>query len=709
MPLHFLSRALPSAKGALGPLISSAVGIGVYSTWVVSPDLFSKASQQSLTWVGVQSLPQPRTFKDGVAISMNREAPPVAALEEVLRTEPWGQIEPLAESIKTEPVPLRVGDSGLVMIMASALIQASPEPKPIKAVADTVQAEVSPKRKTLAEMERPKSPAATSFSREQVLAALFGMIAKTEQQSRKPTVVNGDSLGTAIREVKADRESRSAQLFAKNPGKNLNRSDEPAHTGSGSLVIRGHIELTNGLAITNSRDKVVVSRVWNGRIQEAGSVWLRDGRFEIYVDQLVGSLNAELRSPGGALLGRGSVDLQSLSIAGRARRIDDLPLKLTPVQTGIIAKVDGFDSKAKTKLFYSGPKSTEQPLNDSGEVSDSSFADGSVTFGAIQRPGFVTTALPLIAGQVTKSRLIQTKTFQEIQDSASFEVKEVAARTLVQLRIHRSGIPVSGIEVEPLTEGSGRVVYPESEKPNQSGRDGLVHVVGAMPGTHFFVVRRDKAISDPIAVEVFDEMATDIELDISLSVRPVVQAFDVLDPAQAPLPVNVRPLGHPKARMVHVQPLEPKEVKLASLGQPSILDLDSGPDYMPMRITHSPLSNQITAPFIRRAWLDSLIGFLKFNAPKDSGTIAGFVQSGRFQIELSPDAIVQGGTRIVYLSPSGEPLDQNYGVSGGGFIALGVKSGLQTVVVHSDRSDRKLVLDVLVEPSILSTLVHWVR
>ena len=73
------------------------------------------------------------------------------------------------------------------------------------------------------------------------------------------------------------------------------------------------------------------------------------------MEQPVGDLIAELRTPQGDLLGRGKVDLSHLNPAKTANpyRMSGINLKIRPVPQGVSGQVLGGGSKADRRRAYS--------------------------------------------------------------------------------------------------------------------------------------------------------------------------------------------------------------------------------------------------------------------------------------------------------------------------------------------------------------------
>ncbi|MBY0384043.1 carboxypeptidase-like regulatory domain-containing protein, partial [bacterium] len=76
--------------------------------------------------------------------------------------------------------------------------------------------------------------------------------------------------------------------------------------------IQGKIELTEGLAISDPRDKLSVGWFVDGERKKEGRVFHQDGTYELKIDRLEGEMIAELTDRRGFLLGEAIIDLDVL-------------------------------------------------------------------------------------------------------------------------------------------------------------------------------------------------------------------------------------------------------------------------------------------------------------------------------------------------------------------------------------------------------------
>ncbi|MDX9731938.1 MAG: hypothetical protein RBT63_09220, partial [Bdellovibrionales bacterium] len=389
----------------------SAAAIASYGAWLVLPE--STSVQVIYDRFIAREEARPRVFEEGITVRLNREAPPVAALEEALREQPWASAESDPASsvhyMYVRGIELKAGDSsgGAVepVKMAQRILaendsfrrQNAPTLAPVSApILPSLAPEHHIQRRMQMSAEGPsvrrgvslsavtprssntnvrsveELQIAESQSASSELAAAASAPAKTVERT-----ISASQLGMTREQVLAallvpmsggpifkpspKREVAAAAKSDVKPNTSLNAdpSREIAERALGAMApvnrqvtIRGLIELSGGLALTHAQDHIVVLRESRGQFIESGAVWLRDARYEIFVESMEGHLIAEVRSPQGEVIGRGQADLGTLvgSIkGGNQKSIDGVTLRVTPISTGIGGRVQsGYTAGATT-------------------------------------------------------------------------------------------------------------------------------------------------------------------------------------------------------------------------------------------------------------------------------------------------------------------------------------------------------------------------
>lgn len=108
-----------------------------------------------------------------------------------------------------------------------------------------------------------------------------------------------------------------------------------ADVSARAVTIAGQLQMQSGLAFLGPQTSLVVSRKVAGKSIETGTVWVSDGRFEIFVKEAKGYLVAELRDRQGVTLGKGMFDLFQLPKPEKtSTKVDGILVNIEPVTSG---------------------------------------------------------------------------------------------------------------------------------------------------------------------------------------------------------------------------------------------------------------------------------------------------------------------------------------------------------------------------------------
>lgn len=768
----------------------STIAVAGFGLWLSLPESTSIHSLYE-RYIAEEEL-QPRIFSEGIAVRLNREAPPVAALEEALRDQPWAAIEP-NPSLGVPAVRLSAGavdsigpkspiviaeeiiasnrrfELALLNVRAPAVIIAPPLPHPRQQIqqkpatmigrggastdnSKPLMASVAPVRK-LEELRIQAPPVVSAqpveakpqvislskngITREQLLAALFMPLANDGSKNRKPAA------GTPrqIFQPSPQRSLEAAPSVKPESGFSLADAQEIANRSSGAIaprgrqiMIRGPLELAGGLALTHARDRIAVVRESRGQFIESGAVWIREGRYEIFVESMEGHLVAEVRSPQGEVIGRGQLELASVARQDQnieKRNIDGVVLKVQPISSGIAGRVQSAYSSSATgtssgslavsrglqgaRIEFNQTPSVVRSVS-GGHFEDSKFVEGSRVVAQIHAKDHWPTLAMMTTGAEPIIPLFSKKmmnAFIGLTDKTMKPVEQIALTSgVVWGRVTRAGAPVAGAKIDVLTEGVGEPVYfnelmlPDSGL-KETGSNGLFALPSATAGLHGIQVHVGKRTSDPVYMTTEPGSVSSLDLDILRASEIQARAFEAFRP-EAGVGVVLKPMGHLKARRMMIDAEEGKAIKLAHLGSPSILDVEGGAEYLSVRLIQNPETRHLDIPMVNRSWYDRIIGRLKYNSVPQTGNIIGFIQGQRFRITMEESAL-SVDARVIYFDSRGEMTTQSYGEPGGGFLLLGVKDGVQTVIVEAEGSNRKFAATVLVQEGIVATVSHWLR
>lgn len=765
----------------------TVVPIGLFAVWVFLPS-FSDIGSFYERYLSAHEL-EPRVFAEGIFLKFDREAPPVAALEEALREEPWTVVEDesalalQAKNIRT--ISLVVGGENTAKAFeqfAEKIIRDNRRipyffkpkdilPQPIrlakpsgireeasdrgytmqasnvqqrhfgKARVETLRSHLTVQSETAAKPARVISLSQQGLTKDQLLAALFvpfsgaTRAAVSAQHNRNifsPTVKAAGASQYYIGK-KAEREIASQSMDSYSAHKGIEALGLSRAPNRHQVMVSGHLEFNNGLALTNPRDELVVFREKYGRSIESGVVSVKEGRYQIFIESLDGDLIAELRSAQGEVLGRGSVQLAMVTQANSRGSLAGVNLIISPVNTGIYGRVQSaYRSHATGTMSGKGAKSyglsgakvsfLQTPIETTsvaaGLFEELKFIEGSRVSAEIKikdhRPTLAVlstgneASLPVFSNTMIDALISLTLPIDTSPQELEVIRKE---RGLVWGRVTRAGQPVEGAEVEVLTEGSSDPFYFNTlmlpdKSLRKTGKNGLFAIPAVTAGIHGVQVHLKSKLSDPVYYQIKPGDVTSLDLDVMKASEIHPRIYDAFRP-DIEIPAEVIMYGHIRSRrMVIPQNQSEKfKVRFAHLGMPVVMDVLGASDDLPIRYIQNPETRYLDVPMVKRTWFESIKAELKYNAPMATGSAIGYIDGVRFKVALSEDAMTSE-SRLVYFDSRGEITTSEFGEPGGGFILLGIKDGIQTLLIQPEGSDRVYAATVLIQGGIPSVINH---
>jgi hypothetical protein len=500
-------------------------------------------------------------------------------------------------------------------------------------------------------------------------------------------------------------------------GKPLNAESvtTEAYQNVHQLVLGGHFEFEGGLALANSTDTVVVYRDVDGRSIEKGATWLREARFEIFVERPQGTLIAELRTVRGEVLGRGSFDLSDLPKVSTGQiKVDSISMKITPLPQGMSGQILSTNSAQK---FIHGAQVQFENLPfaavslHGGNFEEPNLMEGSSAFLTTQKKGFWPTRTGASAGLVNAISLLSEKTIQALE-AAKGPTRE-SHMGLAMGRVLRNGKPVAGAQVELASNDEARkaVYFDAKMQPDLSleatTENGLYAYYPLPEGTYNARAAWGPAISDSTVFTVNEHISSQVDLEVGQTHIATLKAFDAFR-TDWPLAAGVVKTGSGE-KALSVSPSGSSPIKFSGGATMLSLDIDGGNSYEPVRVSAGRSQKLIYLPLIQTTWINNIRGALKINKQPRSGVIVGFIQgSTQFQVSMDEKSIASS-SRLVYFNSRGEISDKSYGEPGGGFVIFNVPDGYRTAMVQASGLSQTFAATVLVDERFVNVVNHWMR
>lgn len=476
-----------------------------------------------------------------------------------------------------------------------------------------------------------------------------------------------------------------------------------------SLALTGQIEMTGGLAFVGRETPIVVQRVYNGQTFEKGTIWPTEGKFEINVDQPLGTLVAELYTRDGRILGRGELSLLQLrDLVNKNRRVDDLRIALHPTtDIASLRAITDYTPTASAAPIREARIEIEsytdaQPVNADGIVREANL-DATSTF--VARASARKHWSSVIVGQAERPQDIRLFSDSLIEalinlGSSGSDQNEAREQSIVWGQITRGGEPVPGAQVE-MAGLYQPIYFNEAYLPDPNltatGKNGLFAFLKVRAGVQALRVKRANHLFPAQIFPTEEKHVSYVELELREKIVSQVRVMDMLDLGR-PVQAQLRLVGGETSLRLEREAV----LEYTVAGDAFMVEADAGPEFEISRVTLRGAPQMIPVPVIRREWLNQIA--TERGIPSSArGTIVGFVDQTGFTVEMTGYA--PGETpRIVYFDAEGQVVPGSSGVAGGGFAIFNAPPGLQTVFIHPTAAREDFSQVVVAEPAFVQVL-----
>ena len=708
-----------------------------------------------------------RRFDTAIEVTINRTSPAFAALEDTLQDFEYSFDQAVSPY---SPADMLMAGASDMSVKAYEIIADNQQ-----TLAEEQRTRYLAQRKAEENMRKLQAFLQSTFAKksEPVVQAVATTTAGDEDNSGMLVVSNGvisafkpeateastasDVRTINLAELKIDKKELLKSLFlplvtAENAAKAIKNNysesartkvDKQASSGSGDAsdiatrktendsvgvrsesiqahTIAGNLEMTGGLAVTSSKDQLVVYRDVDGERVESGYVWLNEARYEIYIDDNQGALVAELYTSRGELLGQGEFDLSTLSMKNsRASRIDGVNLKLKPVPRGLAGRAQSaysYESKvdpvAEANVEVHGIEGSTYSKAD-GRFANDEVAAGSMVLTRTSRPNYWGTMAFATAGEDNRLTLFPNKMMTAFASVVGAKGKVLDDQPpVVWGKVTQGGKPVAGAKVELLTGDEpmqpvyfNALMIPDPSLTSTSA-NGLYAFYPVEPGVQVLQVTMGSSHLDPVIIPAEPGFVSNLDLEVQRTQKASVKIFDAFDTG-LPLAAELRVLGNERTQSVGTNgTIAMRTARNQGL---MVIDADAGDRYAVTRINVANDKRYQYIPMVKQDWVDSLRSHRRITREMSSGVIVGFVHSNdRYQVYASGSR-PSSETKVVYFDARGNALDSNYGVRGGGYVIYNVPEGMTTVSVIAERMQGIQAVTTLTEQSVVNVIHHTIR
>lgn len=487
------------------------------------------------------------------------------------------------------------------------------------------------------------------------------------------------------------------------------REEQRAPLLSSARRISGPIEITGGLAVTNSHH-IEVRRSNDGVFQEMGKVDLLKGTYSIDVEDPSGSIVAKLVNSAGETIGEGSVRISQLNMAA-SRFVTGPRIALAP-STSWPGSVTRYYPPPKGKTVeppvvttFAGENRVD--VSKSGDTSFPGLLKNSSTVVRAQAAGHWPSNKLMLAGEKNfrlplfpNSMMSALKNLSS--DSSAFVEDTSENPAIVWGTAKLDGKPISGITVHSESDPEAKAIYfndfmiPDA-KLTATSSNGMFAFTGMNEGFQALLGQRGDAYFSHQNILVEAGTVSVADLESTLHTEPItVRAFDAFTGEAVDSTAQLQSLQGPTVLSGGTA-----NIVLPQIARMSLIYTDVASPYLKGNYFYTDTDAYIHLPMIREDWLTTVRNEEKVNQVVKAGTIVGFVPNESFEVYLA-GAIQDKEVVISYFDATGKPTSK--GVAGGGFVIFNVPPGFREAVVISDKSDKVLSRVVPVDESSLSVL-----
>ncbi len=464
------------------------------------------------------------------------------------------------------------------------------------------------------------------------------------------------------------------------------------------ILLTGSLEMTGGLAFTGHDNYLTITWQDKGQVEQSGQVWVRDARFEVRAKALSGYLVAELRASSGEILGRGELDLYDVPTPKPHEvRVDDIRLKLSPVNSGLSLKVISADSFDRYELPVANPSlwSEEGDIEFSKESETEFVAKDILPASSMlvraKAEGYWGSSLVGSWGADQNLMLLSESKVNALIGLvlSEDERRRVNEMSIVWGRVYQGSNLTAGAEVELAGDSEAVPVYfNEAYLPDRNltktSSNGMFAFILVQPGLHSV---RAKVAGSYVPAQIISadrRNVSYVELEAGSFRSAALKVFDLQNPQQR-ISTTVSILGTDAELDTDGQEMIQY---MSGRGQMVIEAVaEDSRLYEPSRIVLDRNVKSIAIPIVNREWIASLEARKRVNLSPGSGKVVGLVEDTDFEVFVE-----SGGepltAEVIYFDQDKNLHLEKGGPAGGGFIISNLPEGLVTILIAPKGENR---------------------
>lgn len=509
-------------------------------------------------------------------------------------------------------------------------------------------------------------------------------------------------------------------------GPSLNFPEDQSEGGNTNIisaatagtVLKGHIEVTEGLAFTGADTKIKVLHFDDeSNLAIEGKVNLEKGLYEIAVNGFSGTLMAQMIGTNGETVGKAEVRLDPKSLKAKtdSGMVSGPNLLITPFLIGLQGRVESAYSSGHSRIPVKGAEvqingiAREPTVDSQGHFADSDIMRDSSFLIRSASQGFWPSLKMGIGGIVSDVLLFPNKMVDALLSLLNYGGPKEHLALIWGRVLGQDGKPVAGARVEVAGETFYQVVYfnkiliPWLSQTETSTEGWFVAIGFASPIVGLKATKEGQTSSVEVVpgeeghvsfveIHLGDEQSASLKMLEAFSHQPIDE-------------VEIREFGDDRVTTLSTSVRQRSTLSYRAKKSPLFLEVDAGERYPFCRVTASPQSAALFFRIPTNEWLTAIERRYKINRAADSGIVVGFVEDSRFQVTLG-SRLEDQGERIIYFDGQGEVLKQEPNTARRGYIIFDVPKGLQTVslmAIGSNHIDTQVVVS---DPAAVSVINH---
>lgn len=451
--------------------------------------------------------------------------------------------------------------------------------------------------------------------------------------------------------------------------------------------IQGKIELTEGLAISDPRDKLSVGWFVDGERKKEGKVFHQDGTYELKVERLEGEMIAELTDRRGFLLGEAIIDLDVIKKqrAINSYVISGIDLKIKPYNFSFRGQTLSVYDTSNNKQVVAGAEvrvgahDLRVKSDKKGEFSEPVLSPQSTGVVTAQQAKYRETTLLAHFDRELSIHLFPDQFLEAFFNTIELPQK-MRTDGVIWGTVTKGSQPAQGYQVR-MAQQKAKPIYFEmyiaNVKTEKTGIDGQFAFVGLADGEY--------------EIEVVDPLGrlVDSKLAVVRASTVTEMNFEVVDDRK----IAVRPFD-PLS-------LQPKDIEFFALGQNTIVEtkteetikLITFPGAEPLIIHTKVDGADVEAislasrnkkfqevPVLNTNWWQGIKS--AYSLSPQIGVVVGFIDTdSTFEVYIDHQ---NERTKVLYLDSKGRTINKSLGVKPSGFVIYGVDHGIHTIIIETE-------------------------